>query len=152
MEYFVKTLPTYRIAFIRKVGPYGPDNYRVMERMKDWAKQKDLYGTGTIFAIPQDNPTITPPENCRFDACIVIADDVQVDPPVQLGEISGGEYLVFRVEHSVEAIQYAYPKIMRIFQENGYIKDNKPIIEKYTGDLDSDASCEICVPIIKPLS
>ena len=134
------------------MGPYGPDNYKVMERIKDWAKQKDLYGTSTIFAISQYNPTITPPENCRFDACIVIADDVQVDLLVQLGEISGGEYLVFRVQHSVEAIQYAYPKIMRIFQENGYIKDNKPIIEKYTGDLDSDASCEICVPMIKPLS
>nr|WP_237741334.1 hypothetical protein [Bacillus bingmayongensis] len=33
---------------------------------------------------------------------------------------------------------------------NGYQLDNKPIMEKYIGDMINNPYCEICVPI-KPL-
>ena len=34
MKFKVETLPNYRIAYMRRVGPYGPANIEVMEQLK----------------------------------------------------------------------------------------------------------------------
>ncbi|MDV2686997.1 DNA gyrase inhibitor, partial [Alkalihalophilus lindianensis] len=31
---------------------------------------------------------------------------------------------------------------------NGYQIDNKPILERYTGDMITSGYCELCVPVI----
>ncbi|GGA75189.1 hypothetical protein GCM10008025_18570 [Ornithinibacillus halotolerans] len=112
MKHKVETLPNYRIAYMRRVGPYGPDNFEVMERLKRWAKEKDLLESAILFAIPQDNPETTLPENCRFDASIVISENFQVDDAILEGEITGGEYLIFDVKHTAEDIRQAYSNIV----------------------------------------
>lgn len=35
------------------------------------------------------------PENCRFDACIVISKDYQMEDSIYEGELSGGKYLIY---------------------------------------------------------
>ena len=147
MTFKVETLPNYRIAYMRRIGPYGPDNIEVMEKLKKWAKEKKLLGSATILAIPQDNPKTTLPENCRFDACIVISKDFQIDDSVCEGELSGGKYLIYEVKHTADAIQKAYADIFPSLQQNGYQIDHKPILERYTGDIIHNPFCEICVPV-----
>lgn len=147
MKFKIETLPNYRIAYMRRVGPYGPANIEVMERLKKWAKKKDLLESAILFAIPQDNPKTTPPDHCRFDACIVIPHDYQVDDSVFEGEISGGQYLIYDVKHTAEAIQKAYSDIFSSLQNNEYQLDNRPIMEKYVGDMVNSPYCEICVPL-----
>ncbi len=56
MKFIVKTFPNYRIAYVRRVGPYGPANIKVMEKLKKWARKKNLLKSAILFAIPQDNP------------------------------------------------------------------------------------------------
>lgn len=85
MKHRVETLPNYCIAYVRRVGSYGPANNEVMEKLKRWTKKKNLLKSATLLAIPQDNPETTLPENCRFDACIVISKDYQIDNTVQEG-------------------------------------------------------------------
>ncbi|MDV2888408.1 GyrI-like domain-containing protein, partial [Alkalihalophilus pseudofirmus] len=77
-----ETLPNYRIAYVRQVGPYGPANRLAMEKVKKWAAEKKLTKSAIIFGIPQDNPETTNPENCRYDACVVIAKDYQIDDSI----------------------------------------------------------------------
>jgi len=150
MKSKVETLPNYRIAYVRRVGPYGPANSEVMEKLKQWAKGKNLLKSAIILAIPQDNPETTLPENCRFDACIVISRDYQLDHSICESELSGGKYLIYEVKHTAEDIQKAYADIYPTLQSNGYQMDNKPILERYTGDVINNPYCEICVPV-KPL-
>ncbi|TWL18340.1 hypothetical protein CHCC16874_0534 [Bacillus licheniformis] len=50
MKFKIETLPNYRIAYMRRVGPYGPANIEVMERLKKWAKKKDLLESAILFA------------------------------------------------------------------------------------------------------
>ena len=95
-----------------------------MEKLKKWAKEKKLLE----FAIPQDNPETTHPDHCRFDACIVIPNDYQVDNLVFEGELSGGKYLIYEVKHIAEDIQKAYSDIFQSLQKNGYKVDKKPIM------------------------
>ncbi|SOC15566.1 DNA gyrase inhibitor GyrI [Ureibacillus xyleni] len=147
MQFKIETFPTYRIAYMRRVGEYGPANMEVMENLKKWAKENNVLESATLFGIPQDNPVTTNPNNCRFDACIVIPNDFQLDDSVHEGELSGGKYLVFEVRHTAEAIQNAYAEIVPSLQSNGFQMRSNPIMEKYTGDLISNPYCEICVPI-----
>lgn len=149
MNVKVETFPTYRVAFMRRVGPYGPANMEVMEKLKTWAKENHLLESATLFAIPQDHPETTLPDHCRFDACIVIPTDYPIDDSVLEGELSGGTYLVYEVKHTAEAIQQAYPAIFQSLPSTGYQMDHKPIMEKYMGDITSHPYCEICVPVKK---
>lgn len=147
MKFKVETLPNYRIAFVRRVGPYGPANIEVMEKLKIWAKEKNLLESATLFAIPQDNPEITPPDNCRYDACIVISKDYQLGDSICESELSGGKYLVYEVKHTAEDIHKAYTDIFPSLISSGYQVDNKPILEKYSGNVINAPFCEICVPV-----
>jgi DNA gyrase inhibitor len=147
MKFKVETFPNYRIAYIRRVGQYGPANIEVMEKVKKWAKEKNLLESAILFAIPQDNPESTLPDYCRFDACIVIPNGYQVDDLVLEGELSGGKYLIYEVKHTPDDIQKAYSDILQSLQHNGYKIDNKPIMEKYIGGMISNPYCEICVPV-----
>ncbi|MFD1447988.1 AraC family transcriptional regulator [Oceanobacillus profundus] len=147
MQYKVETFPNYRIAYVRRVGPYGPANTEAMEKLKKWSKERNLLESGILFAIPQDNPDKTLPENCRFDACIVISKDYQMDDSIYEGELTGGKYAVYKIKHTAEAIQEAYVDIFPSLQSNGYQIDTKPILEKYTADMVNNHYCEICVPV-----
>lgn len=147
MKCKIETIPNYRIAYMRRVGPYGPANIDVMEKLKKWAKEKNLFKSETIFAIQQDNAQITLPENCRFDACIVISKDYQTADSICESELSGGTYLIYEVKHTAEAIQRAYADIFPALQISGYQIDNKPILERYTDNMVNNHYCEICVPI-----
>ncbi|WP_089739063.1 AraC family transcriptional regulator [Gracilibacillus ureilyticus] len=148
MKWKVETLPDYRIAYMRRIGPYGPANTQVMEKLKKWAREENLLHHSTVLlAIPQDNPGITPPESCRFDACIVIPPDIQLDGSISVAEQPGGNYIINEVNHTAEHIQQAYSEIPLSLQSNGYQMDNKPIVERYIGDMNENPFCEICVPI-----
>lgn len=146
-----ETLPKYRIAYVRQVGPYGPDNKQVMEKLKQWAVEKNLLTeSAIIFGIPQDHPEMTLPENCRYDACIAVSNDYLIDDSICEGELAGGKYVIYKVRHTAEDIQKAWAEIIPMIQHVGFQIDNKPIIERYTIDMIKNHYCEICVPV-KPL-
>lgn len=147
----IEILPKYRIAYMRQVGPYGPENIQTMEKLKAWAKGKNLFTeSAIILGIPQDHPETTLPENCRYDACIVISNDYPLDDSICEGALSGGKYVICKVKHTAEDIQKAWAEIFPTLQEKGYQIDNKPIFERYTVALIDSHYCEICIPV-KPL-
>ncbi|HZG80506.1 MAG TPA: GyrI-like domain-containing protein [Brevibacillus sp.] len=149
METRIEILPNYRIAYVRQIGPYGPANLQAMQELKKWAMEKGLLTESAIlFGIPQDNPQTTLPEKCRYDACIVIRKDEQIDDLVCESEIHGGDYVIFTIKHTAEDVQRAWTEIFPAIYNMGYQIDNKPILEKYSGDMLKNDFCEICVPII----
>src|SRR5262249_41872337 len=76
----VDTAPT-RVAYLRHLGAYGPDvgafwNKTVMPWIGSLGLlDKPRYGIGL------DNPSVTPPEKCRYDACIEVPADFTAKPP-----------------------------------------------------------------------
>lgn len=150
----IEVMPRTRIAYVRRVGAYGPDHAQAMESLKSWAREQQLMGAATIFGIAQDNPQATLPENCRYDACIVIAEDYSLDDlssaVVKVGELTGGQYAIYIVEHTAEQMQQAWADIFPMLQSNGWQIDDKPIIERYRGELIDKGYCELCIPI-RPL-
>lgn len=148
MNIKVETLPNYRIAYVRQVGPYGPANIQPMQKLKKWAAANNLFSkTSIILGISHDNPETTLPENCRYDAGIVISADYQIDKFVDESKLFGGKYAIFTVKHTAEDIQKAWSGIFSELSNYGYQIDDRPIIERYIVEMVSNHYCEICVPI-----
>ena len=49
MNINIENLPKYRIAYVRKVGPYGPDNVKAMEKLKNWTEDNNLLSDTAII-------------------------------------------------------------------------------------------------------
>ena len=151
MNINIETIPSCSIAYIRQVGAYGAENILTMEKLKHWSVANNLMNSKTvIFGIAHDNPQTTPPENCRYDACILLIDktfpaDGNV---VKHGELSGGKYAVFIVKHTAQAIEQAWVHIFPALSVNGLFYDStRPILERYAAEKVQQHLCEICVPI-----
>ncbi|EPR13417.1 AraC family transcriptional regulator [Ruminiclostridium papyrosolvens] len=150
MNMNIETIPAGSIAYIRQIGAYGAENIRTMEQLKRWAETSNLMNNKTvIFGIAHDNPKTTPPENCRYDACILLADKrFPTDGNIKHGEISGGKHAVFTVKHTAKAVEQAWGNIFPALFESGFLYDaTRPILERYTAKKVEQHLCEICVPI-----
>ncbi|MGM7635218.1 AraC family transcriptional regulator [Bacillus sp. Hm123] len=148
MSIKIETLPTYRLAYVRQVGPYGSANIQTMQKLKQWAAAKNLFSQASIIVgISHDNPETTLPENCRYDAGIVISNDAQIDEFVSESELPGGKYAIYKVQHTAEDLQKAWSEIFYELSHRGYQIDERPIFERYIGEMISNHYCEICVPI-----
>jgi DNA gyrase inhibitor GyrI len=139
-----------RIAYMRRVGPYGADNKEQMEKLKRWAGSSGLMQeNAVILGIARDDPATTPPENCRYDACIVVSEDTEIgDDGVNEAVLPGGRYAVFTVRHTAEDIQRAWSDILPELASHGCSPDmSRPILERYIPGMVKKHLCEICVPL-----
>jgi DNA gyrase inhibitor GyrI len=118
-------------------------------KLKKWTKENKLMKDSTIFARILDHPMITPPENCRYDACIVIEEDLKIEnSSLKADYIHGGKYAVLEIEHSEVAVQKAWSYVFNAIADKRInYNQSKPILERYEQDLVKNNKCEICVPI-----
>ena len=150
MNMTIEEIRSYRIAYMRNVGPYGTANVKIMEKLKGWARKNNLLNEESIiFGIPWDNPENTKPENCRYDTCIVIADHYPVhDADIHQGNIVGGKYAVYKIDHTAEAVKKAWTEIFAALSGRGcQFDETRPILERYAVKLVNNHQCEICIPI-----
>lgn len=150
MTYQIEEMPTSRIAYMRRIGPYGTENHALMEKLKAWAKANGLFTKfAVILGIAQDNPKTTPPENCRYDVCIVVPDDyVIADTDVSEMTLPGGRYAVFMIDHTAEAVQRAWGDIFPQLSAQGQQPDFfRPVLERYIPAMIEKHLCEICIPV-----
>lgn len=152
MKIAMEDIPLSPIAYIRRTGAYGIENIQTMEQLKCWASANHLMNDETvIYGIAHDNPQMTPPEECRYDACIVLtATQLPEKNGVQLGEITGGKYAVFTTEHTAEAVKQLWTELFPALAENHCSLDSaRPILERFAAKMISQHLCEICVPVIE---
>lgn len=151
MNINIEIIPSYKIAYIRRIGPYGSENVQIMEQLKNWARVNNLFNENSIIlGIAQDNPQFTEPKDCRYDTCLVILDEFKVyDKYINFGNIIGGKYCIFKISHTADAIQKAWMEIFSELSKRNYeFDDRRPIIERYVMQMINMDYCEICVPIL----
>jgi DNA gyrase inhibitor GyrI len=150
MDINIETLPPYYIAYIRQTGPYGEGNKLAMETLKSLSRSSDLLNDESIIlGIARDDPANTMPEYCRYDACLVIADNTcRHGASLNYGAAPGGRYAVFTIDHTPEAVQRAWVEIFSELTKLGHqIDGTRPVIERYAAKIVKEHKCEICVPI-----
>jgi DNA gyrase inhibitor GyrI len=149
MKITKEILPAYNLYFVRRTGAYGGLNQRPMEKIKAWAKDHQLWNDSSIFlGIPRDNPETTPPQDCRYDACVVSDSKHPVSSSVQNTSISEGLYLILEIDHTPDALEEAWSNFMTILLKHKAIFDSRRlIIERYPAPLINKHRCQLCLPI-----
>jgi AraC family transcriptional regulator len=95
MHVELRLLPPMRLAYMRCTGPYGdPAIEQTWQRFAAWHQQHGLHASQrTLLGIYQDRPAITPPEQCRYDCCVEVAEDFMPSTEVALQDFAGGRYV-----------------------------------------------------------
>lgn len=151
MDINIEMIPSCKIAYIRRIGPYGLENVKIMEELKSWAREKNLFNENSIILeIAQDNPQFTEPKDCRYDICLVVSDEFKVDNKhINFGKTIGGKYCVFKISHTVDGIQKAWMEMFsELLKRNYEFDDKRHILERYAVEMINRHYCEICIPIL----
>lgn len=156
MDVQIKTLPGYHVAYMRYIGPYGPGVSKHWEKLRKWRRVRELTGPGsTALGISHDDPSITPPDRCRYDACVTVPPDFRAESGINLADIPGGKFALLRFRGTDRQIGEAWNFIYRDWlPSSGYECDDRPCFELYTDEHqchpDGTWECDICVPV-RPL-
>ena len=158
MSTSVVTLPDYHVACMRSVGPYGPTQIPALwAKLLDWAQPRGFVTPARVtLGISYDNPDVTPPEKCRYAACIVVPLDFSPEPSVNVRDVQGGKYAIAEYVGTAADIMAAWNQLLSNWlPSSGYQLDNRDCFELYRGnsyvDIDKGVfKCDICVPV-RPL-
>ncbi|MGW8393425.1 AraC family transcriptional regulator [Pseudoduganella sp. HUAS MS19] len=151
MEVNVIDLPPARIAYRRYIGPYGPAVGQFWgQAVMPWILGHGLEGA-TCYGIGHDDPSVTPADKCRYDACVEIPEGFEPDGQFSVASLPGGRYAVTRYTGSPRDIGPVWNRLMKEWlPSSGLQCDERPCFERYenlaTQD-DGSFTCEICIPV-----
>jgi AraC family transcriptional regulator len=156
MDVKVKEMPEFHVAYVRHIGPYGMKGCGgAFAKLMQWAGPRGLANTGKFLGVCWDDPSITPPDKCRYDACITVPKDTATEGPVTTQTIPGGSYAVYHCEVRGNNFDKPWMELMRDWlPQSGYQPDDKPCYELYYNngmeDPENKWILDICCPV-KPL-
>ena len=156
MQVTLATLPPTRIAYLRHIGPYGPSISAFwQEKFLPWMRANQLDGR-PCYGIGHDDPGITAPANCRYDACVEIPDDFTPRGQAGVAQLPGGRYALAAYRGDGPGIERAWTEFLRDWLPNSGLQiDSRPVFEHYPVDAEynpetGEFTCQLCIPV-KPL-
>jgi len=127
-----------KVIFASAMGPYHKSAQVAWDTICAYASKRGLMGPSSQFlSISHDDPTITEPEKCRYEACIAVSGDVKPEGKIGVKTIPAGKYAVFTVKGSYNNLLPSYGYIFgRWMQENKVEFSDEPAFEKYLNSPD----------------
>ncbi|MBT3456226.1 GyrI-like domain-containing protein [bacterium] len=152
MEPKIVTLEPIKVLSIMKLGPYEKTAHESWESIMKFAIPKGLVTkkTGT-YGCSYDDPAKTAPEKIRYEACISIDKDIEVEGDFKIKTIGDGKYVVLLHEGACEEVARTYNVAFKWLADNKIDYRISPCIEKYLNyshDIDpKDLRTELYIPI-----
>lgn len=142
------------VAYFRHLGPYGEAIARFWQgTYAPWAVMNKLGADHARYGIAYDDPSITAPEQCRYDACAEVAADFVATGGALKTTIPGGKYAVLNFKGTVEQVEKLWVELLRDWlPSSGLQLDSRPCFEYYPKGAACDGEtgvfeCEICIPV-----
>jgi AraC family transcriptional regulator len=143
------------IAYLRHLGPYGKPIARFwQETYVPWAVMNKLGADHARYGISHDDPSITAPEQCRYDACAEVPSDFMATGGALKTTIPGGKYAVLKFKGTVGQVGEAWSALLRDWlPSSGLQLDARPCFEYYPKGAAYDCEtgefeCEIYIPVV----
>jgi AraC family transcriptional regulator len=141
------------VAYLRHTGSYGaPLSHFWQATVYPWMAANNLLGK-TRYGVSLDDPSITKPGQCRYDACVEVPSDATLAGRPMRKTLPGGRYAVLQFRGTTDDIQVAWDRLLRDWlPTSGLQLDARPFFERYPADARFDANtgefeCELCVPV-----
>jgi AraC family transcriptional regulator len=155
MDVKIAELPSYHVAYMRYVGPYGPHGIPALwKRLYEWMETRGLDGPDTVkLGIAHDDPDVTAVERLRYDACVVVPADFAGDKWVNVMDVPGGRVAISSFTGTAHEIENAWNALYRTWLPGSrYEPDDRPCFEVYRGNPEVAGRpgafrCELCIPV-----
>jgi len=136
MQVSVKEIAAQHVAYVRRIGAYGPEIGPLFDRICCWAAPRGLLNPQSqdhkSIGIYWDNPEVTPADKCRSDACLVVPEGTEVEGEIGLQTIPGGLFAFYRVEITPDGFPQAWDDFVGGWlPDSGYQPDERPCYEFY---------------------
>lgn len=142
-----------RVAYLRYVGPYGEPIARFwMQEVAPWMMVDGLMGHAR-YGISHDDPSIAEPAQCRYDACVEVADDDVPSGHALTATLPGGRYAVLPFKGTTAQVEVAWAQLLREWLPTSRLQlDSRPCFEYYPPGASYDPvsggfECQICIPV-----
>ena len=142
-----------RVAYMRHIGPYGEPIERFwMAQVAPWMAADGLMGRAR-YGISHDDPSITDPAQCRYDACVEVDDGYAPSAPALITTVPGGRYAVMPFKGTSTQIAQAWTQLLRDWLPASQLQlDGRPCFEYYPVNASHDPvsgafECQICIPV-----
>ncbi|MRW92331.1 AraC family transcriptional regulator [Duganella sp. FT80W] len=151
MQYEIKELPEVRVAYLRYKGPFGAaigDFWK--EVFTPWQTAFRLNGKVT-YGVAQDDPSTTPADQCRYDACVEVAADYAIQPPAKEAHLPAGRYAVYAFQGTADQVPAAWGAFFGQVHADGKA-DEGACFERYPADYAMDPAtgvftADLCIPV-----
>ncbi len=149
-------LAAKRVAYLRRIGPYGPGIGTFWRAtVLPWVRSHGLEHA-VCYGVGHDDPGVTAPDRCRYDACVEVADGFQPGATADLATMPGGRYAAAAFRGDPATLGDAWIWLTRSWlPSSGLQCDDRPCFERFqaASALDGSAGqlvCELCIPV-RPL-
>lgn len=142
-----------KVTYLRHVGPYGQPLSEFWQRIVyPWMVANDQLGQPR-YGISLDDPTITAPDKCQYDAGVEVRGTITVPGNSQTTTIPGGRYAVTAFRGKADQIGGVWDAMLREWLPNSGLQlDARPFFEYYGPDSSFDPktgvlTCDIFIPV-----
>lgn len=155
MNVEIKQMPAFHVAYVRTFGPYGEGVKEAWDRLGRWAGPRGYLGPESVMlGVAHDDPHVTPPAKCRYDACVPVPADVKPEREIGIADVPATTAAVMRFDGPREALPQAYDDLYgRWLPKSGYQPADAPVYELYRGNPEVSPGrlvFDICLPV-RPL-
>jgi AraC family transcriptional regulator len=138
---------------MRYTGPFGPPLTTFWRsKVGPWLAEHGLLDCPR-YGVTLDDPSRTPPERCRYDACVALPQGLSL-PESPEATISGGQYAVTCFKGTGAEIGAAWGEFLRAFQADPSrrIDHQRCPVEHYPRGAYVDSrtgvfTCELWLPV-----
>lgn len=144
--------PAVRVACRRYTGSFGEPLTRFWRgTIAPWLAEHGVVDCPR-YGVTLDDPRTTPPESCRYDACVELPPGLSL-PDAGESTIHGGKYAVTHFKGPGSQIGAAWNAFLRECQATFRIDTSRPPFEHYPRGSLYDArtgifACELCLPVL----
>ena len=143
-----------KVAYVGHKGSYNQCS-KAWETLCSWAGPKGLLGPKTEYlGLCYDDPDVTPAEKIRYDACIMVDDNITIDnsASIKIQDIPEGKYAIAIHQGPYDKLKDTYAELCGKWAPNSGMEImDKPSIEIYLNDPKNtppeDLKVEIQIPV-----
>ncbi|HXZ08995.1 MAG TPA: AraC family transcriptional regulator [Paraburkholderia sp.] len=151
-EVVIREVPATDVVSVQHVGSYMQIG-KAFDTLMGWLAARNLFSPEMrMVGIFYDDPGIIPEPQLRSRAGVMLPQSVEVEAPVYLASIAGGQYAVLRHKGPYADMQAAYQWLYGVWLvQSGREAADAPCFEEYLNNPKETAPADLLTDIYLPL-